>query len=220
MKIQEFDYSIDLLRSLLWRHNEAVNLQALIQNKNNALDDLNKDFWESWVEDIFNLDTANRFGLSVWSIILNIPLSIAPETPANNNGNFGFGQYRKNFNNGNFTDAVNDIILSLEQARIVLKLRYYQLVARGTIPECTKIVTDVFGDLGTVTAFDNYNMTMAYVFAFEIPAPLRLILNKYDLLPRPSGVKVIYNEIPNNKPNGNFGFGSNRINFNNSNFGS
>ena len=214
MKIQAFDFSINVMKALLWRHNNAVNLQALLQDKQDALDELNQDFWESWIEDVFNLQTANDFGLSVWAIILNIQLTIdntAPETT--DNSNFGFGPLRKNFNNGNFTSFGDQSILTTEDARIVLKLRYYQLITRGTIPECNKIVADVFTDK-TVYALDGLDMTISYVFSEYPSSALRLALNKFDLLPRPSAVQVktVF------QANGFFGFGSFRKNFNNGNF--
>jgi len=213
MKVQAFDFSIDVIRSLLWRHNEAENLQAILQNKQAAMDELNQDFWESWFDDVFNLDTANSFGLSVWSIILDISLTVGSGTPEIPNSNFGFGSFRKNFNNGNFTN-VGDVVISDDDARILLKLRYYQLVTRGTIPECNKIVADVFSDFGLVFALDGYDMTMAYIFEQDPPLNIKRLLEDYDLLPRPSGVgvRVVY------APNSAFGFGGFRKNFNNGNF--
>lgn len=215
MKIQSFDFSINVLRALLWRHNEAVNLQALLQNKQDALDELNQDFWESWIENVFNLQTANEFGLSVWSIILDTPLTIESTDPEPDNSNFGFGTFRKNFNNGNFTAFGGTSSLSIEDARIVLKLRFYQLVTRGTIPECNKIVADVFGPDITVYALDGLDMTMVYVFSEYISSSLRSALESFDLLPRPSTVEIVDIIF---KPNTSFGFGSFRKNFNNGNF--
>lgn len=214
MKIQLFDFSINILRALLWRHNDAVNLQALMQNKQDALDDLNKDFWESWIEDVFNLQTANEFGVSVWSIILDIPLTIENIEPEVDNSNWGFGSLRKNFNNGNFTALGSSSTLNLEDARTVLKLRYYQLVTRGTIPECNKIVADVFESNNTVYTLDGLDMTITYIFDKYPSSALRSALNKFDLLPRPSTVEVktVYS------PNNNWGFGEFRKNFNNGNF--
>ncbi len=214
MKIQSFEFSINVLRSLLWRHNEAVNLQALLQNKQDALDELNQDFWESWIEDVFNLDTANKFGLTVWSIILNTPLTIESIEPETANSNWGFGEYRKNFNNGNFTKVGSSSDLSVEDARIVLKLRYYRLVTRGTVPECNKIVADVFGSDNYVYVLDDLDMGITYVFNERQSSALRNAINKFDLLPRPSAVKIniVYNS------NNNWGFGEFRKNFNNGNF--
>lgn len=206
--------NIDVTRSLLWRHNEATNLQALINNKQAAIDELNTKFWNDWVSDVFNLDTANMFGLSVWSIILDIPLTIEPREQEADNSNFGFGSFRKNFGNGNFTSATNAIIVNEEDARRILKLRYYQLITRGTIPECNKIVADVFGDLGAVYALDGLDMTMTYIFNFQPSASIRFILDEYDILPRPAGVLV----NKNFNPGLSWGFGEFRKNFNNGNF--
>lgn len=192
MKIQEFDHSIDVTRSLIWRHNQAENLQALINNKKSALDELNQGFWNDWYTDVFNLQTANEFGLSLWSIILDIPLSVEPADPAPPNTNFGFGPFRKNFGNGNFTPSESEIVLSKEDARRVLKLRYYQLITRATIPECNKISCDVFCDLGASYVQDNQDMTMTYFLGFPDDAQIRFILDNYDLLPRPSGVGIDY----------------------------
>lgn len=214
MKIQIFDFSINVLRALLWRHNEAVNLQELLQNKQDALDELNQDFWESWIDDVFNLQTANRFGLSVWSIILDIPLTIESMESEPDNSNFGFGSFRKNFNNGNFTAFGGSSALNLEDARTILKLRYYQLVTRGTIPECNKIVGAVFGPDNTVYALDGLDMTMTYIFSEHPSSALRSALETFDLLPRPSTVEIKTLFQPNNF----FGFGSFRKNFNNGNF--
>lgn len=212
MKIQSFDFSINVLRALLWRHNEAVNLQALLQNKQDTLDKLNKDFWESWFNDVFNLQTANRFGLSVWTVILNIPLTVIGTEPEPDNSNFGFGSFRKNFNNGNFTAFGGTSGLTLEDARIVLRLRYYQLITRGTIPECNKIINEVFSPItGYVT--DGLDMTMQYNFNSYLHPSLRAVINKYDLLPRPSAVKINIQY----RSNSYFGFGSFRKNFDNGN---
>ena len=214
MKIQLFDFSINVLKSLLWRHNEAANIQALLQDKQDALDELNEDFWNNWIEDVFNLQTANAFGLSVWAIILNIPLTVESEGEEIDNSNFGFGEFRKNFGNGNFT-SINDMSsLSVSDARILLRLKYYQLVTRGTIPECNKIVADVFGPDNFVYALDGLNMTMAYVFEKHPSSALRTAIERFDLLPRPSTVNVstVF------QPNQFFGFGEFRKNFNNGNF--
>jgi len=214
MKIQSFNFSINVLRALLWRHNKAINLQTLLQKKQNALNELNENFWKSWIDNVFNLQTANRFGLFVWSIILNIPLTIENMDPEPDNSNFGFGEFRKNFNNGNFTSLGGSLSFTIEDARTILKLRYYQLVTRGTIPECNKIVNDIFGPGNTVYALDGLDMTMTYIFSKYPSSALRSALLTFDLLPRPSAVKIktIF------KPNSFFGFGELRKNFNNGNF--
>ncbi|NIT55538.1 MAG: DUF2612 domain-containing protein, partial [Aliifodinibius sp.] len=67
------------------------------------------------ITDVFNLDTANDFGLSVWSVILNTPLTVENNEPEPDNSNWGFGNNRKNFNNGNFTAFGSSFALKTEE---------------------------------------------------------------------------------------------------------
>lgn len=102
MRIQEFDFSVDILQALLWQYNDATKLQALLQKKQEFLNAEYSEFWQNWITDVFDLRTANDFGLQVWAIILGVTLS--PESGADETGKkvFGFGAYRQNFNNAHF----------------------------------------------------------------------------------------------------------------------
>jgi hypothetical protein len=191
MRIQEIDYNVNLLQALLWQYNEALRLQSLLEQKQEWYNTEYSEFWENWYRDVFDLRTANDFGLSVWAIILNIPLTITTNlTPSANI--WGFGSFRKNFNRGNFAPSTSGIKLTLAQKRLVLQLRYFQLVTRGAIPEINRFLNYVFADYGKVYAQDGLDMTMNYVFTFQPPAQLRFVLESFDVLPRPAAVEVNY----------------------------
>ena len=72
--IERFDFSVNVLRSLLWQYNNAPNIQALLQDKQTFYNQAQEQFWQDWLTNVFNLETANEFGLAVWSIILDLPL--------------------------------------------------------------------------------------------------------------------------------------------------
>ncbi len=76
------------------------------------------------------------------------------------------------------------------QKRLVLQLRYYQLITRGQVPDINRNFMRIFAPLGPAYVVDNYDMTMTYVFDFDIPSALAYILKFYNLLPAPAGVKV------------------------------
>lgn len=214
-RIQEFDFNVDLMKCLLWQHDDADALKKLIEKKQAWYATNQKDFWENWVRDVFDLDTANQFGLSIWARILGIALQVRvegdPLRPA-----WGFGTHHLNFNNGNFgRKAAGDVGLTVEQQRLVLKLRYFQLVSRGAIPEINEWLAALFGDQGVVYAQDLNDMTMRYFFTFTPDSQLSFILEKYDLLPRPAGVEMrVQVQL---EPH--FGFGIHHLNFNNGSFG-
>lgn len=211
--VREFNFSIDLLRNVLWQYDSTTALRGLITQKEAWYSDNLSTFWEDWYRDVFNLDTANDFGLSVWAIILGIPLVVIPK-PDPGKVAFGFGLNRANFNNGNFAPTSNSFGLTTAQKRLILKLRYFQLITRGAAPEVNEFLNYVFGP-GQVYVADGLNMHISYVFANEIPAALELVFSNYDILPRPAGVGVRW---VSNYPGAAFGFGRYRKNFNNGNF--
>lgn len=213
-QIQAFDFSVDLLRALLWQHNDATRLESLLRQKQEWYDVNQAAFWQDWTRDVFDLRTANDFGLAVWAIILDISLAVASQGDDPDKPIWGFDQYRENFNNGNFA-SISSSQLSTEQKRLVLRLRYFQLVTRGTVPEVNTFFAYLFGPLGLAYVNDGYDMTARYVFNFPLSSALEMVLTNYDLLPRPAGVKVDYVVIGDAD---GWGFGRYHENFTNGNF--
>lgn len=351
--IEDFEFSIDMLSALIWRNNEASAIQSLLQSKLAWYDQNHEKFWDDWCTNVFNLDTANAFGLSVWAQILGIPLQLI--VAANPGPQFGFGfpelltdradangtwaqtggaaitagqvdpntgtqavkldlsaagtkkvtmtptgaipagpvtlsfqaklisgtqgtiasdingttlgnwpalntstwttvtlsatlgasssvfdlvssytgnavvsvfnpqlvansaisNGRFNFNNGNFGASQAGVGLTLDQKRILLKLQYYKLTSRCTVPEINARMKAILGQYGNVYALDGNNMRYTtYVFGFTPNSALQFVLENFDVLPRPAGVGVKY--IVSTRPA--FGFGSSNQNFNNGTF--
>jgi uncharacterized protein DUF2612 len=213
---QVFNFSVNLLAALLWQYTSAVNLQSILQQKQQWYDENQTAFWEDWITNVFNLTTANEFGLDVWSVILNFPLF-------NNQGarpatvlSFGFGSSNGNFGNSNFGSLSGTTInLPLETKRIALQLRYFQLCSSGTVPEINRFMNFVFQNYGKVYLVDFYNMTQQYVFLFPLDWSLKYLFDNFDILPRPAGVLSGYRDGTVNT----FGFGPLRLGFGQGNFG-
>jgi len=211
--IQQFDFSVDLLQALLWQYNEAKNLQELLTEKSAWYTENQTYFWENWYRDVFDLRTANDFGLAVWSIILGQPLFI--NKGPDNKPTWGFGQYYVNFERGNFSSQTGSSYrLSTETARILLRLRYYQLIGSGCVPEVNRLLADVFKDRGKAYLIDNLDMTQLYIFTFPLSSDLIFLFNNFDILPRPAGVGSSYQVIVNES----WGFDQYHENFDNGNF--
>lgn len=212
-QVRAFDFSVDLLINILWQYDSTTGLRGLVEQKEAWYTEEHTDFWNDWIVDVFNLDTANDFGLAVWAIILGIPLVVVPP-PDPGKVAFGFGIERANFNNGNFAPSSNSFGLTTEQKRLILKLRYFQLITRGAAPEVNAFLNHVFGP-GEVYVADSLHMKIRYVFTNEIPSALKLVFDNYDILPRPAGVGADWRS---DNPDAGFGFGQYRKNFNNGNF--
>ncbi len=186
--IQEFDFSVNTLRALLWEYNDATNLQELLELFQQWYVVNQTVFWQTWYADVFNLITANDFGLAVWAIILGIPLQTS--SSPSNKPNWGFGPYRRNFNRGNFVSDEGLIILRTEEKRIILRLRYFNLTFNYNIVDINRILADIFAAYGPVYIQDNLDMTITYVFNYNLSNRLKYFFIKYDALPRPAGVKL------------------------------
>lgn len=212
-RVRAFDFSVDLLRNVLWQYDATHNLRGLIAQKESWYTEEHTEFWNDWIVDVFDLNTANDFGLSVWAVILGIPLIVVP-APDPGKIAFGFGIERANFTNGNFAPTSNSFGLTTEQKRLVLRLRYFQLVTRGAAPEVNAFLATVFGP-GEVYVADGLIMRIRYIFTNEIPSALQLIFENYDILPRPAGVGADWRS---DNPLAGFGFGQYRKNYDNGNF--
>ncbi len=219
MNIFNYNCSINLLTALLWQDNDAVNTQALLQAKQDWYQRNHCDFWNDWVVNIFDLNTANEFGLRVWSEILDLPLFGRLTPSPSNYPAFGFETStgegtNENFDNSNFaTDQDQDFLLTTEQRRILLKLRFFQTVTRGAIPEINRFLSSLFGK-GEVYALDGGDMTMTYINVDRIQPELRRAIVDLDLLPRPASVKINYVDSSVRT----WGFNPSSANFDNGNF--
>lgn len=187
--IQFFDLSVNLLQAILWQYNDAANLQGLITAKQQWYNDNQQSYWQGWIANVFNLDTANEFGLAVWSIILGLPNFINQSSPGPEVPIFGFdGSGGVNFDNGILAEPNgSSVVLSIETQRTVLQLRYFQLCSSGTVPEINRFLAFLFGPK-MAWLIDNHDMTQTYIFNFPVNWELAYTFNNLDILPRPATV--------------------------------
>lgn len=199
MNIQIFNYAVDLLQAILWQYNEATNFYNLINLKQTWYNTNQEEFWSDWYTNVFDLQTADTFGLAVWALILELPLYIPTETP-NQTDVWGFNAVPSensyvNFENGTFSNLGGDTVLTPQEQRILLQLRYFQLISRGAIPEINTFLNWLFTRQtppfqGAAYVLDGFDMTITYVFNFTIPQLMLTVFQKNDVLPRPAGVEI------------------------------
>lgn len=211
--IQTFNYTVDLLRAILWEYNKAGKLQTLLIEKQAWYDENQTGFWQDFYTNIFDLRTANSFGLQVWSIILGQPLFITLSDEGQ--PTWGFGTPHENFTRGNFsagtagTHRLNDVV-----ARLLLQLRYVQLTSSGCVPDINRHLKVIFANYGLCWLNDDHDMTQIYTFSFALPSDLIFIFSNFDVLPRPAGVGSDYRVIVNEA----WGFDQYHENFDHGNF--
>lgn len=214
MRIEEFNFHVDILASIIWQYNESTNLLSLVNQKQNWYDLYQSDFWTTWYNEVFNLseNQITLFGLAVWSIILDVPLYVPIDPEADTKPIWGFNSiigawptlansYLNFFGPTSTTDGANfstrgqNIILTIPQQRFLLRLKYFNLTTRGDITDINAflaylISTSDIGYTGAMYVLDGLNMEIVYVFTQEFPFQLLAALRELDLFPRPAGVGV------------------------------
>lgn len=163
MRIYNPDFSVNLLNHILWQYDQAKNLKSLLTQKSAWINENLADFWANWYTDVFDLNTANEFGLAVWGRILNVNRQIKT----------------------NQNQVYN---LSCEQYRLILKGQLQVFRMKGTVNEINLWLKTVFGQYGRAYVLDNLDMTTAYIFEFLPTEEIHFLLNNVDFLPRPAGV--------------------------------
>ena len=194
--IRSFDYSVDILRLLQWQDNDATKTQAVLSNIQDIIAEYHTNFWENWYNDVFNLKTANEFGLAVWCVILGLPVLLSNNYP----GPFFEFDREENFDNAPFNPEASSIVLAPEDLRILLQIRAYKLMSPGFINDVNRVLNAIFSAYGeyAVTAWDSSTLAMpvamqwVYLKNYDMSYNLFEALIYYDILPRPTGVRLVY----------------------------
>lgn len=198
-EIQNTDYSINLKSSVLWQYENAEVLKALTEARQAWIDENHGHFFEDWYRDVFNVDTINDFGVAIWGRILNIPVGrFNSTTTAPVVTPFGFGEFNGNFGGFNFFNGSGETSrdLPIEIKRIIIKMRYFALTTRFTIPELNKFLRDNFSVYGPAYVRGTYDMSeIFYIFDFEVNDDLKFVFDDLDMLPRPSTLGVGWGNV-------------------------
>jgi hypothetical protein len=189
--VEHFDFSIDLQRAILWQYDNAPALKTLVESKQAWYDQWIVGAFDVFEPEIFNLQTCDENGLQIWAIILNLPLFITTNPSPVGYPAWGFGAFGKNFFDGNFgSNGSGQAGLTVDESRILLRLRYYQLTSDCCVTSINKMLDDIFGG-GGAYVIDNYDMTATYFFdTYNPTATLLYALQVFDVLPRPAGVEL------------------------------
>lgn len=203
------DLSDEGQRVIIWQYSNAPKINAVIENE--------VAFWggnvsgliQDWTTDVFNLKTANSFGLEVWGRILGTkrPLIEPQNYMIDESGHLRF--YNPNTKSWHviFLDGIDvptirvevdpdnpkyaGILLNDEAYRRCLLARLFLLYSNVSINDINKYLAYMFPNKA-VFVEDHYDMTMSIVFGY-IPNDTELTILTYDdFSPRPAGVYMNY----------------------------
>ena len=200
---------IDITKSIIWQYNDNKPLVGVIENQQTFINDNVSSFFDNFYTNIYNVETADFFGLLMWAKILglNVPafVSLPDEW-------FGFNSNADNFNAG-FCPSIHS--LSVSQLRLLIQFRYAYLTTFANIDNITKILDRI---ITGATVLDSLKMKVVITYPSVFSPDVQYILDNFFnvVVPMPAGVGVEYRT---NYPHWLDFSGTGGQNFNNGNFG-
>lgn len=149
-------------------------------------------------DDIWNVATAQGYGLDVWGRIVGVQRVITVQTGKY----FGFNEQTaadvEDFGPGGLgafysgdLDTGN-VALSDQSFRQLIYAKAMANISNGSIASINAILRSLFPGRGNVYVTDGLNMTMTYTFEFPITQVEFAIVSTTGVLPKPTGVAASF----------------------------
>lgn len=182
---------LNVSKTIISQYGNAATIRALLDSWNEDIDP--RADLDAFYNAIWNVQTAYGYGLDVWgrivgvSRLLNIPNIeeyLGFVTPANpydwdtfNNGIFftGYG-------------ATQTYELPDDAYRTLILAKALSNISATTARGINRVLQQLFPNRGKCYVVDGFDMTMTYVFEFELTAMEYAILTNSGVLPHPAGV--------------------------------
>lgn len=181
-------FSADFSDVILWQYDRATNLKNLIAKKQDFYNKSIDKFFNDWYTDVFNIDTANYFGLIVWAIILGCSEYIELTSKVGQKA-FGYGPYHKNFHESNFALTSYIYNLPTESLRKVLKAQMYNFNSNGSLYDINKVLNVIYPEHNPYATYDKETNILTYHFPIPLGEEDMNIVMFSNIFPAPLGVK-------------------------------
>ncbi|MFT9144883.1 MAG: DUF2612 domain-containing protein, partial [Acetobacter orientalis] len=157
----------DVQKTVLSQYSCAPTLNALIEAWNQTLDPTR--LLETWFTNIWNLDTAQGYGLDVWGRIVGVERVLTLSTDSF----FGFAEPQdltlQPFNAAPWysgTQTTSNYRLSDEAFRQLINAKALANITDGSMTSLNAILMTLFAGQGDVWVADSGTMTLTYTFNF------------------------------------------------------
>lgn len=179
--------------TIISQYGNSPTILQLVQNMNAYLDP-RADF-DAFYDFVWNVETAQGFGLDIWGRIVNISreLQIPPDPNF-----FGFsdalpGSYP--FGEQPFWDGVagatNTYRLADDAYRQLILVKALANISATNAPSLNQLLQNMFADRGRCYVNDMGDMQFRYTFEFDLTPQEYAIVTQSGALPRPAGVNAI-----------------------------
>lgn len=191
---------INVEQTIISQYGNSATITQLVRNMNEYLDP-RADF-DAFYNFVWNVETAQGFGLDIWGRIVNIKRELlVPDAP----NYFGFsdalpGSFpfdEQPFYNGT-EPATQTYRLSDSAYRQLILVKALANISATNAPSINQLLQNLFAGRGRCYVNDTGEMTMRYTFEFLLTPYEFAIMTQSGALPRPAGVDatLITTNIP------------------------
>lgn len=184
----DFDY----WATILSQYANSPILTKLIGNFAGYLDETAN--MDQFYNLIWNVDTAQGYGLDVWGRIvgvnrvLSLPvgsyLGFTDSSGGSSGDSFGVSPFFAG------TPITNNFALSDDDFRVLIFAKALSNISDGSIPAINQLLLNLFPTLGNSYVTDGEDMTMTYTFSTDLTPVQLAIVQQSGVLPKPVGVLV------------------------------
>ncbi|MDA8119131.1 MAG: DUF2612 domain-containing protein [Gammaproteobacteria bacterium] len=152
--------------------------------------------WNNFYQYVWNIDTAQGFGLDFWGSILGVSRYLLLPITADYLGLTGSDGTSSGypFDVGVFFDGATDTqtyALPDPDYRTLLYAKAFANICRTCIPVMNQLLRLIFSQYGDAYVLDDGGMQMTYYFGWALTPIQSAIVNASGVLPIPTGVAVV-----------------------------
>lgn len=183
--------SFDYWQSVLSQYANSPIITQLISNMFAYIDQTQN--FDNFYDNIWNIDTAQGYGLDVWGRIIGVTRTLQLSTGSEF---FGFEEQSitvQPFNQAPFytgSTLTTSFQLPDTNYRTLLFAKALANISDGSIPAINQLLLNLFPGRGNCYVTDGLNMTMTYTFAFALTSVEAAIITQSGVLPRSTGVSA------------------------------
>lgn len=182
--------------TILTQYAGSPKLRALIETFNETMDF--SDFTEEFLTTLWDVSTAQGYGLDVWGRIVGVSRFLNVEE---NPITFGFDEAYvsasasspKPFNEAPFYNGVaatSTVELADDAYRTLIMAKAMSNITDCSIPNINRLLRYLFSGRGDVFVAINGVMSIRYVFSFELTPVEEAIMLNSNAVTKPAGVSV------------------------------
>lgn len=187
----------DYWQTVMSQYANSPILTQLITNFFQYIDQTTN--FESFYDLIWNVDTAQGYGLDVWGRIVGVTRTL---NLANAGRYFGFEEQSITvdpFNVSPFYSGqtlTTSFQLSDSAFRTLIFAKALANITNCSIQAINQLLLNLFPGRGNCYVTDGLNMTMTYTFAFTLTTVEAAIITQSGVLPKPAGVLATVVQLP------------------------